>query len=416
MKSIVAVKETPEGRGHSFLQPSSAFRWLYCNAAPAMEAHAVKMNPNLAKASSYADEGTLAHSVAEQALNLMFKEHLEPEEIIPRIEDEALREPVGIYLNAVRDTYFEEPEEYRVEAPVNMDEITGVEDTWGTADCWLLSAGELHVFDYKHGAGHLVKAEGNPQIILYALGLLSRPILCITDMSHVEVIHLHIVQPRKDNVSTWTLTRKELFDYAPDYRISGVSAKEIADKGIETAEAVDFAPDVERCRWCKAHTVCPAYNGKLNDDSGLPLKLPMPSNTEQMAKSLTVAPMIKQWLTDVEEEARRMLLDGIAIPGFKLVEGNLGPRRWADEKEVEETLIRMKIKQPDMYVRKVVSPTQAEKLKKTGIIGPRQWLSLEEMIVRKRGEPQVVKQDEPGKEITYTPEVFSEEGNPALSN
>lgn len=410
MTPIVAVKETSEGRGHSFLQPSSAFRWLYCRAAPAYEAKAVKENPKLAKASAYADEGTLAHSVAEQALNLMFKEHLEPEEIIPLIEDEALREPIGVYLNAVRDTYFEEPEEYRVEAPVNMDMITGVENTWGTADCWLLSAGELHVFDYKHGVGYLVKAEANPQLMLYALGILSD-----RNLSGVSTIHLHIVQPRKNNVSTWTQTRNELLSYAPDYRISGISAKEIADKGVESAEALDFDPDVERCQWCKARTICPAYNGKLNDGSGLPLKLPMPSDTEQMSKSLRIAPMLKQWIEDVEKEAKRMLLDGVAIPGFKLVEGGLGPRRWADEKEAEETLIRMKIKQPDMYVRKLVSPTQAEKLKKAGIIGPRQWLSLEEMIVRKRGEPQVVKQEDPGKEIAYTPEVFSEDGNPALT-
>jgi len=375
-----------------------------------MEARAVKKNPKLAKASSYADEGTLAHSVAEQALDMMFEEHLEPEEIIPLIEDEALRELIGVYLNAVRDTYFEEPEEYRVEAPVNMDMVTGVENTWGTADCWLLSAGELHVFDYKHGVGYLVKAEANPQIMLYALGILGDPDLC-----NVKTIHLHIVQPRRDNVSTWSVSREELFSYAPDYRISGVSAKEIAEKGVETAEALDFAPNEERCHWCKARTICPAHNGKINDDSGVPVKLPMPSDTEQMSKSLRIAPMLKQWIEDVEKEAKRMLLDGAAIPGFKLVEGNLGPRRWADEKKAEATLKTFKLKESERYTVNIISPTQAEKLKKAGRIGPRQWLSLEEMIVRKRGEPQVVKQEAPGKEITYTPEVFSEDGNPALT-
>lgn len=403
MEPIVAVKETSAGRGHSFLQPSSSFRWLYCVAAPAFEAKAVKQNPELARPSKYAEEGTLAHSVAEQALNLMFKEHLEPEEIIPFIEDETLREPIGVYLNAIRDTYFEEPEEYRVEDPVRLDTVTGVENTWGTADCWLVSAGELHVFDYKHGIGVPVKAEGNPQIILYALGILTDRDLC-----NVSTIHLHIVQPRANSTTVWTQTRAELFSYAADYRISGLLAKGIADKGTESAKAHDFAPDEDRCHWCKARTICPAYNGKIND-SGVPVKLPMPSDAQALSKSLRIAPMLRQWIDDVEEEAKRLMLDGLIIPGFKLVEGNLGPRRWSDEKEAEETLIRMKIKQPDIYIRKIVSPTQAEKLKKAGVIGPRQWLTLEELIVRKRGEPQVVRVEDDGKEIEYSPEVFSED-------
>lgn len=410
MEPIVAVKELSEGRGHSFLQPSSASRWLYCVAAPAWEAKAVKENPELARPSKYAEEGTLAHSVAEQALNLMLKEHLEPEEIIPLIEDETLREPIGVYLNAIRDTYFEEPEEYRVEAPVNLEQITGVENTWGTADCWLVSAGELHVFDYKHGVGVPVKAEKNPQIILYALG-----ILCDPDLCDVKVIHLHIVQPRANSTTVWTQTRAELFSYAPDFRISGVLAKEIAEKGEETAKPADYAPDVDRCHWCKARTICPAYNGKLNDGSGLPLKLPLPSDAQAMSKSLKIAPMLRQWIDDVEKEAKRLMLDGLVIPGFKVVEGNLGPRRWADEAEVEAALRTFKLKESERYVRKIISPTQAEKLKKAGIIGRRQWASLEELIVRKRGEPQVVRVEDEGKEIEYSPEVFSEEEPTARS-
>lgn len=410
MTPIVPIKETSEGRGHSFLQPSAAYRWLYCVAAPAWEAKAVKENPALARPSKYAEEGTLAHSVAEQALNLMFKEHMEPEEIIPLIEDETLREPIGVYLNAIRDTYFEEPEAYSIEAPVKLDMITGVENTRGTADCWLTSAGELHVFDYKHGVGYLVKAEANPQIMIYALGILSDPDLC-----DVKTIHLHIVQPRRDNVSTWSVSREELFSYAPDYRISGVSAKEIADNGAENAEALDYAPDEDRCAWCKARTICPAFNGKINE-SGVPVKLPLPSDAEAMSKSLRIAPMLKLWIKAVEEEARRMMLDGLVIPGFKLVEGNLGKRCWADEKEVEAALKTFKLKESERYVKSVISPTQAEKLKKAGIIGRRQWASLEELIVRKRGEPRVVKAEDATAEISYSPEVFNESEQSAIPN
>ena len=47
-----------------------------------------------------------------------------------------------------------------------------VEEGFGTGDCVIIADGTLYIIDYKHGKGVEVSAEGNPQMMLYALGAL----------------------------------------------------------------------------------------------------------------------------------------------------------------------------------------------------------------------------------------------------
>lgn len=45
-----------------------------------------------------------------------------------------------------------------------------VPDGFGTGNCLIVADKLLHIIDFKYGQGILVNAEGNPQMMLYALG------------------------------------------------------------------------------------------------------------------------------------------------------------------------------------------------------------------------------------------------------
>jgi hypothetical protein len=51
------------------------------------------------------------------------------------------------------------------------------------------------------------------------------------------------------------------------------------------------------------------------------------------------------------------------VDGWKLVEGRKGNRAWADEGAAEEMLKKsFRLRDDDMYTKKLISPTAAEKL------------------------------------------------------
>ena len=83
------------------------------------------------------------------------------------------------------------------------------------------------------------------------------------------------------------------------------------------------------------------------------------------------------------------------MPGFKLVQGRTGPRQWKDAAEAETMLKAMRLKVEEMYDLKLISPTTAEKLKKAGAIGPRQWTKVEALVTRSEGALSVAPEADP---------------------
>ena len=61
----------------------------------------------------------------------------------------------------------------------------------------------LQVIDYKHGVGVLVSAEKNSQMMCYALGTLE----LFDGLYDIREISMTIFQPRRENVSTFTMTK-----------------------------------------------------------------------------------------------------------------------------------------------------------------------------------------------------------------
>ena len=159
---------------HAKLSPSGSKIWMAC---PGM--------PNLAMEVPYstslpAATGTLVHSMTEMLLKdrlenvtlqdywLGRKENVEDFEIEV---DEDMIKCAEVYVDYVNKRKEELNAKMLIEERVSMEEIS--EHIWGTADAILIGEKELEIIDLKSGK-FPVDVENNTQLLIYALGALSR--------------------------------------------------------------------------------------------------------------------------------------------------------------------------------------------------------------------------------------------------
>ena len=380
---------------HALLSPSAAERWINCPAS-------VFLNKDIPdEGSVYADEGTAAHTIMELAGKEYFK-GFEFDSIKTalalKLAEMMTRGPQGKFT--ITDTWADEvincarvwlteldkvcggfPDYVAFETRVNSVEIPNG-SMGGTADCLMLVGDTLHVFDYKHGQGVPVSAENNPQLSLYGY---------MAYMSHLDLpvknVELHIVQPRADNTNAWKTSVEHLctwFDEIVQPQAERVI--EICETGKYTLE--DFTVTKSGCRFCKAKAACPAMTREVSTELDLPRVLTVPDSTEKLARLLDFKPVAEAYFDAVEKKVFDLLSNGQSVPGFKLVSGRPGNRKWTDSAQALDELKKAKLKMSEYYkTPEVISPSQAEKLFKQGVIGERKWQTLQGLITRPEGKP-----------------------------
>ena len=380
---------------HALLSPSAAERWINCPAS-------VFLNKDIPdEGSVYADEGTAAHTIMELAGKEYFK-GFEFDSIKTtlalKLAEMMTRGPQGKFT--ITDAWADEvincarvwlteldkvcggfPDYVAFETRVNSVEIPNG-SMGGTADCLMLVGGTLHVFDYKHGQGVPVSAENNPQLSLYGY---------MAYMSHIDLpvknIELHIVQPRADNTNAWKTSVEHLctwFDEIVQPQAERVIS--ICETGKYTLE--DFTVTKSGCRFCKAKAACPAMTREVSTELDLPRVLTVPDSTEKLARLLDFKPVAEAYFDAVEKKVFDLLSNGQSVPGFKLVSGRPGNRKWTDSAQALDELKKAKLKMSEYYkTPEVISPSQAEKLFKQGVIGERKWQTLQGLITRPEGKP-----------------------------
>lgn len=116
---------------------------------------------------------------------------------------------------------------------------------------------------------------------------------------------------------------------------------------------------------------------------------------EHLAICMDSVDMVEGWCKAVRARTERRLLDGAALPGWKLVQGKQGNRAWSDPEEAEKLLKSFRLKKEEMYDYTLISPTTAEKLtvevdeKGKPLIGAKQWPKALALITRRDGAPSV---------------------------
>ena len=365
--------------GHAMLSPSAASRWMSCTASAALEASLP------GQTTSFAKEGTQAHVVAEftarEALGLPL-----PPNMFDVADDEML-EAAAIYADYIKETYLKAKEtctDVIAETEIRLDLTAWIPEGFGTADCLIVADGTLYVIDFKYGKGVLVEAEGNKQMMIYALGALGWADL----LYQIDTVHMTIIQPRINNISEVEMPASDLRRWGEEVL---APIAQIAYEGLG-----EFKPSEDACRFCNANGSCKAqadYFVSLFDENEDDARLDPAAAGEILQR----AAGMKDWLARLEEAVKDACLAGSEVPGWKLVEGRTR-RQYTDEAEIEKRLRAKKYKVSEIYEKKLLGISKMEKLlgrkKMDELIG--------DLIEKPQGAPTLVPESD--KRPAWAPE------------
>lgn len=363
---------------HAVLSASSSHRWLNCNPSARLEQEFADYETEAAA------EGTAAHALCEHKLRKALKMRS--------------RKPVSPYdcdeMDAYTDGYVEFVMEAVAEAKQNcadplvlieqrLDFSCYVPDGFGTGDCLIIADKLLHIIDFKYGQGILVEAEQNPQMMLYALGALR----LFDSLYDIESVAMTIYQPRRENVSTWTMPVADLMEWA---KTTLVPKAELAYKGDG-----EYAPGAW-CQFCKAAVKCRARAESKLQLAKYEFAQPPLLSDEEIEEILGKLDDLTKWANEIAAYAQDAAVNhGKAWQGFKLVESRTN-RKYADEAAVIEAANAAGYQ--DIFKKSLISITEMERLmsKKTfaEILGG--------LVIKPQGKPTLVPVSDKRPAITST--------------
>lgn len=372
---------------HAKLSSSASKRWLGCPGSVKLSEH----YPN--GSSIYADEGTLAHGMAEGMISkddkLVQKYEVEaakfygehPELNGTFLEMKMILQPYVDYVFEEYAAQVHEDEAAQLMTEERVDLTEYIPGGFGTSDVVILRQGRLHIIDLKYGKGVSVSAEDNPQLKLYALGTLAR-----FDMLYdIEDVVMTIYQPRLDNVSTDTIKAKDLYAWG----------EEVIKPGAQLALSED-AP-VHAGDWCQ---FCPArYDCKERARDAMELQKylgRMVLSPEEIAEILGKIDRLTKFAEDIKDSALTKALDGEEIPGWKVVEGRSIRKYVGSEEEIVRQCEGAGYDQALLYERKLLTITNMEKL-----MGKKQFAEVLGAYVEKpEGKPTLAPESDKRPAIT----------------
>jgi len=304
--------------------------------------------------SRYADEGTLCHTIMEAVLT----QDCQPEEFIGQtlndvtVTAELIKTKIWPALEALDLIDPGRKMTYECEAVVGFgDALPGV---FGSADLVGRIDDTAVVLDWKFGDGVDVAVEENPQAMFYAAAAMRTPKVAwaFKGVTHIDCV---IVQPTAAKpVKWWRITPHRIRDFERQL-FAAVKEALGPDPSMQTGD---------HCRWCAAKPICPLLTGAV--DRALKTSL-QNIDAARLGEMLEQAPLIEEYLASARALAEQMLVEGIPVPGFKMVQKR-AIRQWVNDDEAKAALSRLGLDDTELTVTKLVSPAQAEKaLKKRKI-------------------------------------------------
>lgn len=359
--------------GHSIFGPSSAHRWMRCPAS-LIQGHLAGDRPT-----KYAAEGSVAHWLAEDwLLNGNPWKHLGTIHEKDGFEIEITEEMIS-YVEEYVVLVSTDGGKHYVEVQVDLSKYTPV-PSFGTSDHIHASWGYLRVRDFKYGKVW-VDAEENEQGMAYALGAFE----ALDWLYNFQTIDIGICQPRRENYSTWTITREELLAFGERYREAARLAWD--------ANA-PYHPDPIACEYCPARFTCPALAAAMKqiatdsfEDDVEPISHetavavlqepaahPILPNyrdipLDKLSRLYEWRPLIEKWFREMYDYLLNRLEMGDDVPYQKLGKGRAGNRKWTNEAAAKRYLLAHGIDRLDLYEHKFLTPATAEGLLKISLGG-----------------------------------------------
>jgi hypothetical protein len=387
--------------GHSIFAPSSSAMWLNCSGS---------LIPNLLAEDTAGEDaayGTVGHDAGEQWLaNYAFAKRKfggpedmllamsEPRDLLGEvrvikehgaefhieIDDEMLA-----YVRQYVEWCVALPGEHYVETQVDFSDLTPIPEQRGRADHAACSWQLLVISDLKMGKGIKVFAKDNSQGLLYAYGFFRE----WDWLYNFQRIVIRIAQPRLDHFDEWEITREELLDFA------GYVANRAA---LAWTPDAPRSPSPKACQWCKVKADCAALakwthdatedcfddldviegeyrvvtttemtsvNSAITDGWQPNPKEPSRLSTEALERLLPYRKLIEKWFSEIEAELEHRAMNGEELTRHKLVPGRAGRRYFPEEDPARKLLLKNRVPEDELYVRKLISPAKAEELLRT---------------------------------------------------
>lgn len=363
---------------HAILSASSSKRWLNCTPSARLEENFPDTG-----GSTYAEEGTWAHELCEYKVKKYLHEPMQrPKsdyltEEIEQLTDVYAEFVIGIIEEMKRNgctplVLVEDRLDYSHLAPSGF----------GTGDMVIIGRdaegnGLLHICDFKTGAGVFVDADHNSQMLLYASGAYH----AYGYLYDIRKVSMTIIQPRLENISTYTITAEELLEW-------GESIKPIAQMAFE---GKGKQKPGDWCRFCKARAVCKACADEalalareefLDLDAGEPVlddaeetdataaynrddtaptfKQPGLLSQQDIEEILPTLNRISSWIDAVFAYVSSEAINhGVIWEGWKVVEGR-SRRVFSDPKAVVDAAAVEGY--TNLYKQEMMSLTEIEKL------------------------------------------------------
>ncbi|WDU78991.1 DUF2800 domain-containing protein [Lysinibacillus sp. G01H] len=327
---------------HAVLSASGSNRWLNCLPSARLELEFENSESNAAA------EGTAAHALCEHKLKKAL--HMRSKRPVSSYNTDEMEEHSDAYVEFVMEQ-FELAKQSCTDPLIlieqRLDFSCYVPQGFGTGDCIIIGDKKLHIIDFKYGMGVLVDAVENPQMKLYALGALE----IYDSLYDIEEVSMTIFQPRRENVSTWTISVKELKDWAEN------ELKPKAKKAYEGEG--DYLPG-EWCTFCRAAVKCRARAEEKLKLAQMEFKLPPLLTESEIEEVLSKLSDLTKWANEIIAYATDAAVNhGKEWHGFKVVEGR-SVRKYKDEEAVAEAAKANGYK--DIYRQSLITLTEMQKM------------------------------------------------------
>lgn len=329
---------------HSPLGASGAHRWMVCPGS-------VSLGQGLYdEESEFAALGTKAHELAAYCVQRGKQAWEAWDAVFPgETFDRDMGNAVEVYYQHVND--LPDANRFFIEDRFHCPSIH--ELFYGTVDYGQIEHDTLRVRDYKHGAGIVVEAENNPQLMYYAAGILEEHDLWDT----IDTVDMGIVQPRGFHwlgpIRTWEIATNELRLWVDNVLVPAM------DRAMVSGETSSGS----HCRFCPVRSyACPQLMADMEELENLMEKADKKGvahlSEKDLGRILTLAENMKIFSKAASETAFARAQKGAEIPGWKLAKA----RSFREWREGAEEAAKEKFKRKAMEPPKFKSPAQVDAL------------------------------------------------------
>lgn len=380
---------------HATLSASGSHRWMNCTPSALLEKDVKD------EGSDFAREGSLAHAYCAKSLKEMLGQSTKGEEIeIAELFLDYYTDEMGGHVETYTTIVTEKWQQARL---ASKDAVLMVEQTldfsewvpngFGTGDAIIVADGTMEICDFKYGKGVEVSADHNSQMMIYALGALSK----FSDEYAIDRVRMTIIQPRINNLSECELTVAELLEWAE--KVLKPTAKK-AIKGEGEQKAGDW------CQFCKVKNQCRALAQHCMEDfDKLEGKIPELLSADEIAENiLPKLASIKKWVDAIGDYALEQALTGVVFKGYKLVEGR-SVRKIADDEKAAQKLIAAGYEPESLFKpRSLKGITDLE-----GICGKKNFGAIMgELLVKPQGKPALVPETDKRPALNTSTDDFND--------